>query len=497
MAAATSVSVQLNGQDKTKAAFDSVAKRAKDSSNKIGAALKAGAIAVAVGAVVKKVADALDGLNKLNDIAQQAGMKAEWLQRFVGTMGQAGINITTEGLVASVQKLNAALVNTEKLKAFEKIGVDVSHLKGLRPEEAFTGFLETVAAIPDEQTRLLALQRGLEEQGLRLAPLLRQGPDNFRASLEAVMGVIPAASEQTVGLATNANNAFALVGQSFQTIWYEALGSVLTWADQSYGGVDKAIMRTWEYTKAYTLSLVRATQQWGENVGGVIALFQFDFVDALEVLTYRIAQWGYILMRPFAKLAAMLGADGLLNAIELVDAEIQRRIERIYKSHGFEPTTTLAEKIGQDFLRAQQNIEKWDVALDAKKNLSAFASEGLAQIPALTVPEIPAPSPAAIEPLAATVEESVTTAVSSGVQQGLAEGVDSNSYDVIKNAFKASALTASVPTIAASIAAATAPSAPGSTSPTGGGLAEAVEILRKIFDAADKSQKTLATLGAF
>lgn len=491
MAAATSVTVQLNGQDKTKAAFDSVAKRAKESSNKIGAALKAGAIAVAVGAVVKKVADALDGLNKLNDIAQQAGMKAEWLQRFVGTMGQAGINITTEGLVASVQKLNAALVNTEKIRAFEKLGIDVSHLVGLRPEDAFLGFLEVVAAIPDEQTRLLALQRGLEEQGLRLAPLLRQGPDNFRASLEAVMGVIPAASEQTVSLATNANNAFALVGQNFQTIWHEALGSVLAWADETFGGVDKVIMRLWERLKAFGMMAVRVIQQIGEFLAGAMVITQiYDISDGLEVLFYRIAQWGNVLLTPFIKLAEVLGMDGLAKNFAWVEEEIERRINHIYDKYGLTPTSTLAEKIGQDFLDAQAKIEEWDAALDAKKTLSSFANEGLAQIPKL---ELQPFEPASLAPMAESVRESVKTAVRTGTEQGLMDGIEGGSYEALKTTFAAGAVRMAAGQTPASVQLAQAETSRASADR----LSSIETLLRQLLDSVRGGAKTLAALETF
>ena len=65
MAAATSVRMELQGKDATKKAFDSVAQRAKTSQAKIGAALKFGAIALAVGAAAKKIGSSLDQLNKL------------------------------------------------------------------------------------------------------------------------------------------------------------------------------------------------------------------------------------------------------------------------------------------------------------------------------------------------------------------------------------------------------------------------------------------------
>lgn len=428
MAAATSVRMELQGKDATKKAFDSVAQRAKTSQAKIGAALKFGAIALAVGAAAKKIGSSLDQLNKLNDIAQQAGTSATWLQKFTGAMGQAGINIKTEGLVASMQKLNATLVNTEKLKALEKLGVDVSHLRGLKPEEAFTGFLDIVSKIPDEQKRLLVLQRGMEEQGLRLAPLLRQGPDAFKQSLQDVMAMIPVTSDNTVTLATNANNAFALVGQSFSAVWQNCLGSILQWADESFGGVDLAIMKTWENSKAFCLTFVRALQTLGESIGGIVGLLMVDWRDAIKMIGIRLVQLYAMLSGPFLWICKKIvgifredWADAIEEAQDLLTTWLDTTADAIYEKHGVTPMKGLAERIADDFLDAQRQIEVFQKGLSAKQLLATGATmaiEGFKEIEAV----------GAVKPL----EESVKHSVASGVQQGLVDGIEAGSYDALK-----------------------------------------------------------------
>lgn len=421
MAAATSVRMELKGKDATKKAFDSVAQRAKTSQAKIGAALKFGAIAIAVGAAAKKIGASLDQLNKLNDIAQQAGTSATWLQKFVGAMGQAGINIKTEGLVASMQKLNATLVNTEKLKALEKLGVDVSHLRGLKPEEAFTGFLDIVSKIPDEQKRLLVLQRGMEEQGLRLAPLLRQGPDAFKQSLDTVMAAMPAASESTVTLATNANNAFALVGQSFSAVWQNCLGSILTWADESFGGVDKAIMTTWEYVRYFGATFVTQCQTMAESVQQIVGLFSVDLVDGLKLVGVRIGQLMMLVAGPLMRFAAFVVgrfSEDMEMAIESFRMGIDQTLadweSGILEKHGMKPLKSFADRITGEFAEVQERIAKNNKMFDAKATLATgnAVTESLHALPEL--------------------EEKTKKSVKNGVKEGLAAGIEAGSYDALK-----------------------------------------------------------------
>lgn len=421
MAAATSVRMELQGKDATKKAFDSVAQRAKTSQAKIGAALKFGAIALAVGAAAKKIGSSLDQLNKLNDIAQQAGTSATWLQKFTGAMGQAGINVTTEGLVSSIQKLNASLVNTKKLNAFEKLGVDVSRLRGLKPEEAFMGFLDIVSKIPDEQTRLLVLQKGMEEQGLRLAPLMRQGPDAFKQSLDTVMAAMPAASESTVTLATNANNAFALVGQSFSAVWQNCLGSVLTWADESFGGVDKAIMTTWEYVRYFGATFVTQCQTMAESVQQIVGVFSVDWKDGIKLIGVRIGQLVILIAGPLASAVARLVgffSEDMEIAIESWRVGIDQKFadweSGLLEKHGMKPLKSFADRITGEFAEVQERIAKNNKMFDAKATLATgnAVTESFHALPEL--------------------EEKTKTSVKNGVKEGLAAGIEAGSYDALK-----------------------------------------------------------------
>lgn len=490
------VAMRLNGVDATAGAFNSVAAKAKLVGAKIGSAMKtfAGVATAATAAVVAASKAALNELNALNDEAQQAGVSANWLQKFTGAMGQAGVRMQRTDIVKAVQKLNASLVNTEKIKAFEKLGVDVAHLQGLAPEKAFEGFLEVISKIPDEQVRLLALQRGLEESGLKLAPLLRLGPDAMKESLADVMAMIPAASDNTVTLATNLNNAFALVSSSLKTQFYDALGAVLEWADESFGGVDKALMRCMEYGKAWALVLVRGIQTVGEAVGGIIGLFRVDWLDGIKMIGIRFAQLVEYIAGPLRNaIGTVVGLfnEDLGNAIIESTAQYQQMLEdtaaEIYEKHGVAPMKSWAERIAEDFNAAAVKVETWEKGLSAKATLTSMQP---------IVQE-------AFEP----VKETVKDAVSDGVREGLAEGVEAGSYSVIKNAFAARSLMGANDAPAAALAnavkavqppeARTVSATPHASDKRFDSLPDMLDVLRKLLSTTEAVHKDLAALGAF
>ena len=490
------MAIRLQGVDATAGAFNSVAAKTKLAAAKISSAMKtvAGAAALAVGAISAAAKMAQNELNALNDEAQQAGVSANWLQKFTGAMGQAGVRMQRSDIVKAVQDLNAALMNTRKTKVFEKLGVDISHLRGLAPEKALEGFLEVISKIPDEQTRLLLLQKAMSDNGMKMAPLMRLGPDAMKESLADVMAMIPAASDDTVTLATNLNNAFALVSSSMKTQWYDALGAVLEWADESFGGVDKALMRCMEYGKAWALVFVRGIQTVGEAVGGIIGLFAVDWLDGLKMIGIRFAQLVEYIAGPVRNaIGTVVGLfnEDLGNAIIESTAQYQQMLEdtaaEIYEKHGVAPMKSFAERIDEDFKAAAVKVETWEKGLSAKASLTSMQP---------IVQE-------AFEP----VKENVKDAVSDGVREGLAEGVEAGSYAVIKNAFAARSLMGANDAPAAALAnavkavqppeARTVSATPHASDKRFDSLPEMLDVLRKLLSTTEAVHKDLAALGAF
>lgn len=444
MAAATKVKVELQGKDNTAKAFKSAKKNADSFGSSIKSMLKVAAAAYAIKKAFDAVKDSLESLNQLNDIAQQAGVSAEWLQKFQGAMGQAGIRMDMSAAVTSIQKLNAALVNTEKIKAFEKLGIDVSHLQGMKPEQAFLGFLETVAAIPDEQMRLLALQRGLEEQGLRMAPLLRQGPDALRDSLGKVMELYPAVSDETVTLATNANNAFAMVGDSLSMIWDEALGSMMQMCEESFGGVDLVIMTTFERIKFVAYAIYDLFAAAFDSIKEIAGVFGQNIGDGFELIGRRVLQVLQMVARGWSYIAAGVtwlfneaAGEALYEWADSIGRENERAIADIYARNSIDPTDTIEERWQQRYADYKENIQNWSDLLAAKKGLSTGA----------------VPTEA--------LENNFANAIAKGTKEGLAKGIEAGSYEALKASFKGAATSWSIlkggPDTATAEAAATNP----------------------------------------
>ena len=419
----TKVQLTIKGKDETGKAFRSVSQKAQNTGSKLMAAFKVAAIVAAIAKIGQAVKAALDDMNKLHDIAQQAGTSAVFLQKFVGAMGQAGIVTNTEGLVASMQKLNKAITDPEKLIAFDKLGFDIRQFEGMSPEKTFIEFMIAVSRCNDESRRLLLLQRGMEEQGLKLAPLMRLGPDALRKSLDDVMAMIPATSENTVNLATNANNAFALVAADFKTRWYEMLGSLLTWADETFHGVDKAIMRTWQtmvLVLKNTWAMITAPL-WG--IAEAVAMLWVNLLDGLKLILFKIIQMFEAVERLAVRLSAAVAgifsdelAGRLHNYASEIGEESQYYIDQLFKRNNITQKPTLFESFKNNAAEFDAAMKRWNKGLDAKATLTSMTPG---------------------TPTMAKLTSNVAGAVGAGVKKGLARGIESSSYDAIKAAFTA------------------------------------------------------------
>lgn len=481
MAASTKVRLNLEGKDNTARAFRAAKKNADSFGASLRTALKVGAVALAAKKSFGMVANALKDMNVLNDTAQRAGVGTEWLQKFSGALGQAGIQMQMTDLVSTVQKLNAGLVNTEKIKALSKLGVDVSHLRGLKPEEALMGFLETVAAIPDEQTRLLALMRGMEEQGLRLAPLLRQGPDAFKTSLAAVMEMMPATAGATVTMATDLNNSITRVKDSIQNAMWTALGSVLRWGTDAFGRLDIALGVLYERFRLFGKNTVVVfTEVWGTLTGGWDK-FETDVLAGLAVLGASLQNLRDRIAASAAKWIGETFQGWDSEQLAAVDAELQSILDKRKALTEAATGGTVVGNIGMAWEANQEEFEKRVGTLtrgfEAKAQLSSFEPPQL--------------------------RENVANAVAAGTKEGLAKGIEAGSYEALKvsmqsavGGFSLGAATNPTAPVARAAVAAAAPAATVSK-PVVDRLGEVLQTLKSILAQTQSLAGTAKNLEAF
>ncbi len=437
MALTTDIAFHLKGVDKTATAFKGVTKHADAAAKQMRSAFAAVGGAIASALTVAKIKGSLDELNLLGDTAQRIGVSAEWLQKFSGAMGQFGIQLTATDIPAMLSKLNANMVNPEKVNLMRKLGIELKQFEGLAPEQAFEGLLTEISKVPDEQKRVMLLMRMMEEQGLKLGPLLRQGPDAFKEGLRDVMAWMPAVSNAGVDLATRTNNALALVSQNISTAFNSTLTEILGLTDSTSSEVELKIGSAFAIV-AHTADVVFAKLFFGikkyirETAAEFAHAFKgWDaFKDTLNTGAMRLMHTGYLL-KEFAK--GNMTWDETTAAQEQFKAFTgQELMGSAYDS--IAQSNMLDDKTLADLLQSYRDQLTKDLdtirrGVAAKKKGAAGQATfngPLAELETLKVQEVKLP------------EQKMAKSIARSVKDAFAAAVTSQSYDSIKLAFAAS-----------------------------------------------------------
>lgn len=266
MSIATEMVLSIMGQDKSAAAFSSVAGRANKVSSHLRKALGFAVAGLSVAGVSAAVKSAVDGMGTIADAAQQAGVSSEYLQKLSMALDQVGIKGA-----GNVETLASAFLKMAKNS-------------GATGAAGFESTLASVAAIGDEGGRIKKLAEIFgKDLGANLAPLVRQGPDAFREGLKAVMASMPAVSDKAVEMGDTISDAIKMAGAYAKTSWREALGSMAAGL-QSYWGMPLAeglvtIAATfrWAFSTAWLV-----VKTFYGNCAKVVAFFRDDWKGALE-----------------------------------------------------------------------------------------------------------------------------------------------------------------------------------------------------------------------
>jgi hypothetical protein len=156
------------------------------------AALAAGA--VSVGAAFYGVTQSIGRTAGVADQAARTGLSGEFLQRLGYAADQAGVD--SETLTKSLSKMTlvvgeATSGNKAAQSAFSKLGLSVSDLADLSPEEQFASISDALGGIPDTAKRAAAAVDIFGKSGAELGPLFEQGSGGIAAAMgqAATLGI--------------------------------------------------------------------------------------------------------------------------------------------------------------------------------------------------------------------------------------------------------------------------------------------------------------------
>lgn len=298
MSVATEMVLSIMGQDKTAAAFSSVATRAGKASSSLKKALGFAVAGLSVAGIAAAAKSAVNSMGNIADAAQKVGVSSEYLQKLSLSLDQVGIK-------------GAADVDT-LASAFAKMAKNT----GATGAMGFESTLASISAIGDESTRIQKLADVFgKELGANLAPLVRQGPDAFKDGLRGVMAAMPATTNKAIEMGDAISDGLKLASMQAKAAWQQTLGNMAAGLEKYFGMPIGEIMVTflanvrWAFGTAWLV-----IKTFFGNVYKVIQFFRDDWKGAMEwVFNGWVGYWKACFqfwVQWYKSLATMVGSLG-------------------------------------------------------------------------------------------------------------------------------------------------------------------------------------------
>lgn len=220
------------------------------------AAVAAGAVAVrgflSLGDTLDKMSQrtgfSVEALSELKHAAELSGTSLETVEK--------GVRGMQRGLLDAERGLSTAVDNLDDL------GLSLSELKGLSPEQQFELIASRVAGISDPSQRAAVAMKVFGKAGAELLPLLNSGPDGMaRMRKEA----------QDLGLTMSGDAATsaAKLNDMFSTLWATLKQVAVAVGEALAPLLEQALPTVQAFASAAVLSIRQASAFIGENVSTV------------------------------------------------------------------------------------------------------------------------------------------------------------------------------------------------------------------------------------
>ena len=169
--------------------------------------------ALAVGRMTAFVRATADQADELGKLAKSTGDSVENLSELQAAFELDNVKDFNATIRALTQAQAKALTGNDKLaESFARLGINLDDLRNLGPSELFEKLAVGLGELDTEQERSVALASILKKQFLDLLPILGNGAEAFRKSIQAVRADGVTITEEQTRLSDDLGDAFTKVG---------------------------------------------------------------------------------------------------------------------------------------------------------------------------------------------------------------------------------------------------------------------------------------------
>ena len=317
----------IKGKDQTGAAFASIEGRAAAAAAKMRSALGGALSAVGAYFSLRAVADGVNQLGHLSDVAQKTSTNVDELTRATAAMGVLGINQNVEGLA----------------KAFALMEKNTGR-SGLQ------GFYDTIAElgkVPDASDRAAAAMKVFGRSGMEFMPLINAAHASTLA-LEDVVNAMPNIPQAAADAGDDAADAMLISANAVKSIWLQGLGAICRWFGEDYeGGVRQAALNAANSLTYYTKIAVTRCMEYFRKLQAYITP-TFDAIGSF--IGAKIGGGSWADAWQMAGQTFDQSMDEMEDRIEEIGQLAEERIERVTKA--FEDQEIAIDRFAKSYGKA-------------------------------------------------------------------------------------------------------------------------------------------------
>lgn len=246
--------------------------------------LVADVIQQATRAMVNFSKQAVEMADKLDDLKERTGIQTDQLQRMNAVAIVNGTSL--ESVLLSVNKLdrglaNAANGNSKAAETFKNLGLSVSEMLALNPDERFQAVVTEIAKIPDVAERSRVAFSLFGRQSIELMGLINQGAEGIKEGMNNAY----IASEENIAIVAQAADAWELFLTNVKAMFIDFVATAMK--------IGQGIFDAF----ATPINALTDSNIFGGFVDGAVSLFQ-TLVEALRRVASAIYEY---VMQPIAK----------------------------------------------------------------------------------------------------------------------------------------------------------------------------------------------------
>lgn len=159
----------------------------------------------AAGAFSAFIGGTAGGIAAIDDLSKRTGLASDVIQGYSLAANQSGVSIETFG--KSIQKLTVNLGeaqtgNKSAIKSFADLGLSVTDLARLNPDQAFNAVVAAISKLPNPAQQAAAAVSLFGKSGVELVPIFQEGATYLQQmTAEAKRLGIVLSPQQTAGIA--------------------------------------------------------------------------------------------------------------------------------------------------------------------------------------------------------------------------------------------------------------------------------------------------------